>query len=213
MADVARVRALLDAGSDPWSRAAPLHLTASALVVDPGTGRVLLRWHKRQQMWLQVGGHADPGEADPLAIALREAAEETGLADLRPWPDDRIWHVAICQVAAGKGEPAHEHADLRYLLSTGDPAAVRPESPGAPLRWLTLGEARTVVGTNNLRVTLDRVEQALLEGRAPLGGQLERPPLERLLDGVLLVKRHEFRHGVSRQCAGRVVVVSGPVKI
>jgi 8-oxo-dGTP pyrophosphatase MutT (NUDIX family) len=38
--------------------------------------------------WLQVGGHGDPGEGDPLAIALREAAEETGLSDLVPWPDD-----------------------------------------------------------------------------------------------------------------------------
>ena len=47
---------------------------------------VLLRWHERQQAWLQVGGHGDPGEVDPFAIALREAEEETGLADLDVWP-------------------------------------------------------------------------------------------------------------------------------
>lgn len=160
-ADVARIRALLDAGGDPWSRVTPLHLTASALIVHPASGRVLLRWHQRQQRWLQVGGHGDPGERDPLAIALREAREETGLPDLRPWPDARLRHVVICAVAPGKGEPAHEHADLRYVMATASPEAIAPESPDAPLRWLSLQEGRHLVGANNLQVTLDRVEHAL----------------------------------------------------
>jgi len=161
VADVERVRQLLAAEPDVWSRDTPLHLTASALVVDPATGKVLLRWHQRQGKWLQVGGHGDPGETDPLAIALREAAEETGLPDLVPWPDARLRHVVICDVAPGKGEPAHHHADLRYLLATGRPELIRPENANAPLRWLTLAEARELVGTNNITVTLDRAEQAL----------------------------------------------------
>jgi len=66
--------------------------------------------------------------------------------------------------ASGKGEPAHEHADLRYFMATGEPEAARPENPGAPLRWLTLAEARDLVGTNNLRHTLDRAA-ALLAAR------------------------------------------------
>ena len=160
-ADVERVRQLLASGQDPWSRAAPLHLTASALVLHAATGRVLLRWHQRQQRWLQVGGHGDPGETDPLAIALREAAEETGLPDLRPWPDGRLCHIVICDVAPGKGEPAHQHADLRYFFATRLPEAIRPEDEGSPLRWLAIGEAREVVGTNNITVTLDRAEPLL----------------------------------------------------
>ncbi|MFY9867785.1 MAG: NUDIX domain-containing protein [Trebonia sp.] len=162
--DVARMRALAAAEPDPWSRSLPLHFTASALVLHPDSGRVLLRWHQRLRMWLQAGGHADPGESDPLAIALREAAEETGLPDLVPWPDGALKHVVVCQVPSGKGEPAHEHADLRYFMATGEPDAARPENPGAPLRWLTLAEARDLVGTNNLRHTLDRAA-ALLAAR------------------------------------------------
>jgi 8-oxo-dGTP pyrophosphatase MutT (NUDIX family) len=160
-ADVERVRRLVASEGNAWSRDTPMHLTASALVVDPASGKVLLRWHQRQGKWLQVGGHGDPGETDPLAVALREAEEETGLPDLVPWPDARLYHVVICDVAAGKGEPAHHHADLRYLLATGEPGAIRPESPDAPLRWLTFGEARALVGANNLTVFLDRAEQAL----------------------------------------------------
>ena len=66
-ADLKRVRDLLESGADPYRRDLPLHVTASALIVHPPTGRVLLRWHQRQQAWLQVGGHGDPGETDPLA--------------------------------------------------------------------------------------------------------------------------------------------------
>jgi hypothetical protein len=85
-ADVARTRELVSGTADPWLRSNPLHVTASAVIVHPETGRVLLRWHQRQQAWLQVGGHGDPGESDPLAVALREAREESGLTDLEPWP-------------------------------------------------------------------------------------------------------------------------------
>src|SRR5258708_16656149 len=96
--DGERVRALTGRAGDPWLRLIPLHLTASALIVHPDTGRVLLRWHQRQQAWLQVGGHADPGESDPLAIALRAAAEETALTDLAPRPAPHIRHSVFLHV-------------------------------------------------------------------------------------------------------------------
>ena len=155
-ADVARVRMLAGQSADPWLRAAPLHLTASALIVHPASGEVLLRWHQRQQAWLQVGGHADPGETDPLAIALREAREETGLADLAAWPDGELRHVVVVSVPPGGGEPAHEHADLRFLLATGEPQTARPESDDAPLRWLSPSQARLLTTEPNLREFLDR---------------------------------------------------------
>jgi 8-oxo-dGTP pyrophosphatase MutT (NUDIX family) len=157
-ADLGRVRSLAASAPDPWSRAEPLHVTASALVVDPGSGRVLLRWHQRQQAWLQVGGHGDPGETDALAIALREAREETGLTDLVPWPSASLRHLVIVAVpaSASKGEPAHEHADLRFIFATGTPDAIKPENPHAALRWLTLDEAYEATSEDNLRETLLR---------------------------------------------------------
>ena len=155
--DVARVRELAEDTEDPWARANPLHLTASALIVHPATGRVLLRWHQRQQAWLQVGGHGDPGESDPLEIALREAREESALTDLQPWPDAELWQVTVVDVPASSKEPAHQHADLRFILATGDPDAARPETPGNPLRWLPVAEAETVTSEANLRALLTRV--------------------------------------------------------
>ena len=164
-ADLRRIRTLAEAAEDPWRRDLPLHVTASALIVHPPTARVLLRWHERQRAWLQVGGHGDPGESDALAIALREAGEETGLADLAPWPDAHLKHVVIVGVHAGKGEPAHEHADLRFFMATGAPEAVRAENEHAPLRWLSLAQAREANSEANIREALTRLERLLSANR------------------------------------------------
>lgn len=151
-ADLERLRRLLPGEPDPWSRALPVHVTGSALVVHPPTRRVLLRWHAKQERWLQVGGHGDPGEDDPFGVALREAEEETALTDLRPWPDRRLFQVAIVPVVAAGGEPAHEHADLRYLLATDRPGDVPAEVEGVPLRWCTLEEALEVADAGLARL-------------------------------------------------------------
>jgi 8-oxo-dGTP pyrophosphatase MutT (NUDIX family) len=161
--DLTRIGALLATGN-AWARSTALHVTGSALIVHPPTRRVLLRWHARQQAWLQVGGHADPGETQPLAIAMREAREETGLTDLVPWPDAAILHVAIVPVAAAPHEAAHQHADVRYVFATADPEAARPENPTARLRWLPVPEALAEVPKDSLRETLYRAEQLMGDG-------------------------------------------------
>jgi 8-oxo-dGTP pyrophosphatase MutT (NUDIX family) len=139
---------------DPWSRASLRHVTGSALVVHPPTRRVLLRWHERYSLWNHVGGHADDGEQDPYVTALREAVEETGLRDLRPWPgtEPEIVLVETVPVPASeaKGEPAHEHVDVCYLLATDDPDAIVEEHDDAALRWLTLAEARELINAHVL---------------------------------------------------------------
>jgi 8-oxo-dGTP pyrophosphatase MutT (NUDIX family) len=162
--DLRRAEELL-AADDPWDRGSSLHFTASALVVHPLTRRVLLRWHDRLHAWLQVGGHGDPGEADPLAVALREGAEETGLTDLAPWPDGSLVHLVVVPVPESRSEPAHHHLDLRFLFATKTPDAARPERESAPLRWLALPEARSMTTRANLREILNRADR-LLDARS-----------------------------------------------
>ncbi|MYV55341.1 NUDIX domain-containing protein [Streptomyces sp. SID3212] len=160
-ADVRRVRELARTAPDPWLRSNPLHATASALIVHPPSGRLLMRWHPGMGSWSQVGGHGDPGESEPLAVVLREGAEETGLTDLTPWPDASLVHVAVVPVPARGREPAHEHADLRFVLATARPDDARPEHPDAPLRWLTPAEALEDTALANVRDTIRRVERLL----------------------------------------------------
>lgn len=157
--DVARLRA---AGDDVWARSTPLHVTGSALVVHPPTKRVLLRWHERYGMWNHVGGHADDDEQDPYVTARREAEEETGLRDLRPFPgpEPAIVLVEIVPVPAAKGEPDHEHADVNYVLATDDPDAIAEEHDDAALRWLSVDDARALVN-DHVRELIDRAARLL----------------------------------------------------
>jgi 8-oxo-dGTP pyrophosphatase MutT (NUDIX family) len=162
-ADLERIRSVITHGQ-PWARTSPLHVTGSAIVIDQGTGRVLLRWHARMRAWMQVGGHAERGEYDPWHIALREAREETGLPDLQGWPADggcRPVQVVIVPVPAHGDEPAHEHADIRYLLSTERPEMAVAESPDTPLRWLALDDALDAVVEDNLKEYLRRARTLL----------------------------------------------------
>ena len=154
-ADVDRVRAVVE-GGDPWSRAEPVHVTGSALVVHPPSGRVLLRWHERMGCWLQVGGHGDPGEDDPRAVALREAEEETGLTDLRLLAEEPI-QIVVVPVPARGDEPAHEHADIRYVLVTDRPDDAVAEDAVALVRWLSIDDAIAEVAQDNLAVARQRL--------------------------------------------------------
>jgi 8-oxo-dGTP pyrophosphatase MutT (NUDIX family) len=163
--DIARVRALIDTG-DPWSRHQPLHVTASALILEPQSHRVLLRWHTRLGRWLHVGGHGDDGERDPWHVACREAREETGLRDLRALTvalDRRPVQIVIVSVPAHGREPAHEHADLRYALATTRPDETMSETPEAALRWMTIAEADAELGDDGLRHCLRRIGRLLAE--------------------------------------------------
>ena len=46
-------------------------------------------------------------------------------------------------------------------MATQAPDAARPESPNAPLRWLSLPEARDLTSEPNLRETLSRLKSLL----------------------------------------------------
>lgn len=111
----------------------PGHLTGSALVLDPATGRVLLIHHAKLGRWLQPGGHAD-GEGNLGLVALTEACEETGLEGLRlvtPAID-----IDVHAIGARPGEPAHDHLDLRFLVLSGPDTRAVPNAETLGARWV-----------------------------------------------------------------------------
>ncbi len=110
----------------------PIHVTGSGIVVGP-RGVVLLE-HKRLGIWLQPGGHIDPGET-PWDAALRESREETGL-DVRfagSIDDEGVPELIHVDVhAGGRG---HTHLDVRYLIDGGAADPDPPEGESQLIDW------------------------------------------------------------------------------
>ncbi|WP_053914587.1 NUDIX hydrolase [Streptomyces sp. SCSIO 75703] len=124
-----------------WKSCGEGHLTASALVIDPSRGRVLLTLHRKLRMWLQMGGHCEPGDRSLAEAALREAREESGIEGLALVPGGPVrldrhltpcaWHLDVQYAAvapAGAVESISEESlDLRWY-PYGDVADVADES-------------------------------------------------------------------------------------
>lgn len=120
--------------ANPFDRLADaVHVTGSAIVVGP-PGTVLHR-HKRIGIWMQPGGHLDPGE-QPWEAALRETREETGLPVSHPdGGTPRMVHID----AHPAGE--HFHLDLRYLLLSEDAKPAPGVGESKDVRWFSWQDA------------------------------------------------------------------------
>ncbi len=115
-----------------WRSCAPGHLTASALVIDPSRRSVLLTMHPRVGMWVQLGGHCEPGDNTLLDAAAREAREESGIGSLSldPTPLGLDVHPITCSL----GVPTR-HFDVRFLALAPDGAEPVRSEESLDLRW------------------------------------------------------------------------------
>ena len=143
--------------------AGPVHVTGSALVLGPlGT---VLHVHRKLGIWLQPGGHLDPGET-PAGAALRETVEETGLPVRHPETGPMLVHIDVHPAADD-----HLHLDMRYLLVSPE-AEPRPAAGESPqVRWFSLDEARAVADPG-LVDGIDRLRELAAAGvTGPSGGR------------------------------------------
>jgi coenzyme F420-0:L-glutamate ligase len=142
-----------------WRSCAAGHLTASAVVLDPSREAALLTLHPRVGLWVQVGGHCEPGDHTLLDAAAREAREESGIGSLSfdPTPltldvhpitcslgvPTRHFDVQFLAIAPGGAEPvrSEESTDLRWFGWDDLPPDVSPELP------VLIAAARTRLGS------------------------------------------------------------------
>jgi 8-oxo-dGTP pyrophosphatase MutT (NUDIX family) len=121
---------------DPFRRTEydPGHFTASGFVVHPDGDRLLLIHHARLGIWVQPGGHVDPGDPSLLEAARREIVEETGIAHLHPITDGLV-DIDIHRFGPSGDQPEHFHFDVRFAFVAGR-ADLQPNSEVLEAVWV-----------------------------------------------------------------------------
>jgi 8-oxo-dGTP pyrophosphatase MutT (NUDIX family) len=162
-----RMIQLLDSCMTCFRRDAfPAHFTGSALVVSGDGTRCLLHHHRKLDRWLQFGGHCD-GEEDVLAVARREAFEESGIDGLIV-ASRRPFDLDIHEIPAIGDEPAHFHYDIRFVLIAPEQAEYRSSPESKELRWFGPDEVKGQELDTGLRRMVEKW-QALLVRRSHTG--------------------------------------------
>ncbi|MDQ0751170.1 8-oxo-dGTP pyrophosphatase MutT (NUDIX family) [Streptomyces africanus] len=130
-----------------WKACHAGHITASALVIDAEAGRVLLTLHRKLRMWLQMGGHCEPGDSSLAGAALREATEESGVSGLSLLPGGpvRLDRHPI-------PPPCHCHFDVQYAVLAPPDAAHVISDESLDVRWFGYDEVAEVADESVVRL-------------------------------------------------------------
>jgi 8-oxo-dGTP pyrophosphatase MutT (NUDIX family) len=110
--------------------------------------------HGKLGKWLQLGGHAD-GDPDLLAVALREAREESGLSRLSP-VETRLFDVDRHWIPERAGVPGHWHFDLRFLLEADPSEALAPSDESRGLSWVDVMAAPALNPEESVRRMVEK---------------------------------------------------------
>ena len=119
------------------------HITSSSFIVNKNRDKVLMVHHNIYNSWSWTGGHAD-GEEDLLAVAIREAQEETGVIKVFPVNSEIIsldvLHV-VPHIKKGKYISAHLHLSVTYLLQADEQETlVIKEDENSGVKWIPIDE-------------------------------------------------------------------------
>lgn len=110
------------------------HITGSAWLLNKDGDKALLMHHRKLDKWLQPGGHAD-GDTDVLAVAVKEAREESGIKAIEVVNGD-IFDIDIHLIPENSIEKEHFHYDIRFLLQVKSDEELSNNGESKELRWL-----------------------------------------------------------------------------
>jgi 8-oxo-dGTP pyrophosphatase MutT (NUDIX family) len=124
------------------------HITASSWLLNHDMSQVLLMHHAKLDKWFQLGGHCD-GDSDVLAVAIKEAQEESGMQAIEAVSKD-IFDIDIHMIPANSREQAHYHYDVRFLLRVSQYEKLVQNRESKELRWI--GAQRAELPTTNASI-------------------------------------------------------------
>ena len=128
------------------------HISPACWIVNKDRNKVLLAHHNQLDKWAILGGHAD-GERDLLKVALKEAAEESNLKNIKPvydYPVDLAVVVFPEHIKKGKLVPSHLHYYTVFMLEAdeNEKADINAEENSA-VAWLDFDEISNKIKDKN----------------------------------------------------------------
>lgn len=131
--DALRTAFVAAVGAGRLSRdSGPSHVTASCLVFDESADNVLLTLHRKAGVWMQFGGHLEPGDTSLEACAARETREESGIDSVRLLPG--IWRLDAHALGTKFGQ-CREHLDVSFVGIASRNSDVRVSEESIDVSW------------------------------------------------------------------------------
>lgn len=139
------------------------HFSSSGFIVNPEKDKVLMVHHLIYDIYAWTGGHMD-GEEDFVAVALREAMEETGVQKIKRISD--IISIDILPVPAHikNGQPVekHDHFNITYLLEAEENQTLSiKEDENSDVRWIALNELEKWVDSKEMMIIYNKIIERL----------------------------------------------------
>jgi 8-oxo-dGTP pyrophosphatase MutT (NUDIX family) len=141
-----RMTSFIDEYDDCFERFLEIgHITASSWLLSKDHNKALLMHHTKLDQWFQLGGHCD-GNPDVVAVAIKEAQEESGIQHIMPVMNE-IFDIDIHLIPEKKHEKEHYHYDVRFLLQVVRDELIAQNKESKELRWI--GKDPKELPTNN----------------------------------------------------------------
>lgn len=130
------------------------HITASCWLLNKDETHALLMHHAKLHQWFQLGGHCD-GDSDVLAVAIKEAQEESGITDILPVSSD-IFDIDVHMIPANSKEAEHYHYDVRFLLKVASNEQIVKNKESKELRWIGKNPAELPTASRSVARMYDK---------------------------------------------------------
>lgn len=136
------------------------HMTSSAFVVNKTRDKILMVYHNIFDSWSWTGGHAD-GDEELMAVAMREAREETGIRNISAVVPG-IFSLDVLPVLShmrrGEYVPAHLHLTAAYLLEAdeAEELTVKPDENSA-VKWIPIDQVNLFSNEPHMRKVYEKL--------------------------------------------------------
>lgn len=145
------------------------HLTSSALIVNEAMGKVLFAHHNIYNAFGWTGGHND-GNPDLLAVALKEAKEETNLTSIRPYTSSIIGIDVIGvenHIKHGAYVPDHLHLNVTFLMIADESETPSPKKDeNSAVKWFLIDDALEYVDEIRMHAVYKKLFQRVKHYKA-----------------------------------------------